>query len=101
MKNIILILSLIGSLSIETADAQMKGDTYYLPAIDVTAEKSQAISAKDVPLKYAVGTEIKDIYHKKNKSGETYSHRTLFKHCCRDSNSNHTNNGFRLYLQRQ
>jgi len=68
MKSILIILSLIGSASFETAQAQMKGDTYYLPAVDITAEKNQAISAKDVPLKYAVNTEVKNIYHSKGNS---------------------------------
>lgn len=68
MKTLILIISLIGLVAIEPAHAQMKGDTYYLPAVDIEAEKSQALSTKDVPLKYAVNTHIEDIYHSKGKS---------------------------------
>ncbi len=68
MRCILLILSLVGATSITTAQAQMKGDTYYLPAIDAIAEKNQAIAAKGAPLKYAVNTVVKDIYHSKGNS---------------------------------
>ena len=68
MKYTTLILSLIGFALIENAHAQMKGDTYHLPAIDITAEKNKAISDKNVPLKYAVNTAIKEIYHTKSNS---------------------------------
>lgn len=68
MKYILTILTLIGLTFTHVVDAKMPGDTYYLPAVDVAAEKAKAISAKDVPLKYAVNTVVDDIYHSKGKS---------------------------------
>ncbi len=57
----ILIISILMLTS--QVHAQNKARTYQLPAVDVFAEQNKAISAKDVPLKYAVGTAVKDIYH--------------------------------------
>ncbi len=68
MKYIMLILSLMALSLNGTAHAQMKGDTYYLPDVDVVTEKNQAILVKGTPLKYAINTEVNDIYHSKDES---------------------------------
>jgi len=68
MKRTILILSFIGAMSIDVVNAQMKGDSYHLPSVNITAEKNRAVSNKNNPLKYAVSTLVDDIYHTKGSS---------------------------------
>ncbi|TDR23272.1 trypsin-like peptidase domain-containing protein [Marinicella litoralis] len=62
MKNIIFLLLLSG-----LAHSQNKETTYYLPAIDVAAEKSQLPKSKG-PLKYAINTIVNDIKINDGKS---------------------------------
>ncbi len=60
MKCIVLILSLI-VLSLNGAvHAQMKGDTYYLPDVDVLAEKNKAAKTKGA-MKYGINSYVSDI----------------------------------------
>ena len=68
MKCIVLILSLVVASLNGVTHAQMKGDTYYLPDVDVASEKNQATLVKGTPLKYAINTEVNDIYHSKDES---------------------------------
>ncbi len=65
MKTLLTLLLTIGM-----AQAQMKGDTYYLPAVDVGLEKEVAAErAQGQPLKYALGTPIEVIHHSKHEVG--------------------------------
>ncbi|MEZ5471010.1 MAG: PKD domain-containing protein [Marinicella sp.] len=67
MKNILMIVLLTLSSQLS---AQANKTTYVLPAVDIATEKSKAIATKDVPLKYAVASNIDDIFHLKGRASQ-------------------------------
>ncbi len=63
----IVTLLLISGLVQGQSQGHSKSSDYVLPAVNPVAEKNQAMSNKQGPLKYAVSTEISDIYHLKGQ----------------------------------